>query len=1229
MKLSFLFCVYYFIILNTLLLTGLIGYGDDTGVFDIPLRILSGALTANGDFPLWYPQAGDGFPQWSLEYTPWVANPMGTALGVWRAYDHMTFAVENAIWRTVGFLGAYLFARLWGVVPVGAIAVAAIYVGSGTMSRASIAFATLIGQMVAPWVLVGGSLAIHAPSWPRVVRAGAVLGLVLGCLVWFAYPGTWVSAPVVSGPLLIALAATQHKGLRKLAVAVGIAAAVALSLAAPLVSETISGSAGQVSPTYRAVESWMLVGHVRAVDLMGILLVNPSYILDGASDALQPLYAGTLPPLMLLATVGGLPHVSRRVMIALSLASALILANSQNWTLWDHPLFRDLSPPSSLLAALDAMTLPAVVLLPTCLVSLAWRSPFPLRTVDRAMLLGAAWVALIATDNPFSNLLRFHVPPFNLVRHNMLFFWLVALVLATVAWRRLDVVLAWLPDTSARPPTSHAGDTAQEAPGTARDGVLAVRNFASRFGVVGVGMLAIVALVGISTGDAKGTTDHAFVGLPQLAWQVAIVIMALTTIGVMAQTSRKTGTLDTAWLLKANALGAVGLALIAALIAAFARSRGVVYPRIPLTDTTELLIDLLHVVLVLVGAVVIFRTVRDRAVARVLVACLMVLDAAVATSRYYSDSERISPPHAGWPFTWEVIAHGKAESLFLPDRGDGSRKDHFWQPFTGSFRPPPTVNRLRVDWGDAYEVWVHFPTHWSVAPGNPSVSVTREALNQLVTATATKRQPTWGVSAANTGGRAFKVAPASTVDPRAIQHNACDGPVATGATDDVSSAGRVTRLLATTVDVTFTADCDRLLVFTDSWAPGWSATIDGTPTPVLLINDAIRGVMVPTGTHALSWHYRPRFLGPLLALLATGLAVSGILITAPWWARRITLRLPSWVEQLLSFDPAPITPALIPTLATPTAELVTSLPHAEVETPPDRPAVADTTWPRVARTALPLVGIAGLVTLSLVAYDASIDGPAEQFRLFLLRSLLAGLWAWVVVAGWTGYRSLVGPALTLLVMLPPTGLQLARHLDPITRGAPVVTVVTDFRVGTWRDEWEVTGSSNAKVSETPDGIMLRSDGAMASAIAHDISDVGPTLWPWWRRPLGTPRAEIVITWTGRISRNGPYYSIAKLGRLTIQAISGGLLVTAPTLGGDVKGDFVATDAGSGNTATWTIISRPEGSSFAIDGRVAWEGGPPGTAERVTLGDPSRDPEHGGTMTITSASVGQRVTFRDP
>jgi len=55
-------------------------------------------------------------------------------------------------------------------------------------------------------------------------------------------------------------------------------------------------------------------------------------------------------------------------------------------------------------------------------------------------------------------------------------------------------------------------------------------------------------------------------------------------------------------------------------------------------------------------------------------------------------------------------------------------------------------------------------------------------------------------------------------------------------------------------------------VLTDQDYPGWEATVDGTPTPILRANYAFRAVRVPAGTSIVEFQYRPRsvWLGGLI-----------------------------------------------------------------------------------------------------------------------------------------------------------------------------------------------------------------------------------------------------------------------------------------------------------------------------------------------------------------------------
>jgi uncharacterized membrane protein YfhO len=63
------------------------------------------------------------------------------------------------------------------------------------------------------------------------------------------------------------------------------------------------------------------------------------------------------------------------------------------------------------------------------------------------------------------------------------------------------------------------------------------------------------------------------------------------------------------------------------------------------------------------------------------------------------------------------------------------------------------------------------------------------------------------------------------------------------------------------------------VVLADAFDPGWRATVDGEPAPLLRANVAFRAVAVPAGRHVVEMVYRPRavILGLALTLLTLAL----------------------------------------------------------------------------------------------------------------------------------------------------------------------------------------------------------------------------------------------------------------------------------------------------------------------------------------------------------------------
>jgi uncharacterized membrane protein YfhO len=95
--------------------------------------------------------------------------------------------------------------------------------------------------------------------------------------------------------------------------------------------------------------------------------------------------------------------------------------------------------------------------------------------------------------------------------------------------------------------------------------------------------------------------------------------------------------------------------------------------------------------------------------------------------------------------------------------------------------------------------------------------------------------------------------------------------------------GSATLLHHDSQQVRVSADCNRpcLVVLTDLDYPGWKATVDGQPSPIVTANLLYRGVVIPAGQHEIVHRYHPVALvrgaqlgGALLAALLCALLLA-------------------------------------------------------------------------------------------------------------------------------------------------------------------------------------------------------------------------------------------------------------------------------------------------------------------------------------------------------------------
>jgi hypothetical protein len=133
--------------------------------------------------------------------------------------------------------------------------------------------------------------------------------------------------------------------------------------------------------------------------------------------------------------------------------------------------------------------------------------------------------------------------------------------------------------------------------------------------------------------------------------------------------------------------------------------------------------------------------------------------------------------------------------------------------------------------------------------------------------------------------RVFAVATARVLDGRAAQAALVD-PAFDPRREAVLSAGtsisggsgsrtesRLVEHAPDRVQADVDTDVPAYLVVVDAWAPGWRASVDGVPAPVVRANLAFRAVPVSPGHHRVELRYRPRSV-------RDGLVVSGLAVLA-------------------------------------------------------------------------------------------------------------------------------------------------------------------------------------------------------------------------------------------------------------------------------------------------------------------------------------------------------------
>lgn len=122
---------------------------------------------------------------------------------------------------------------------------------------------------------------------------------------------------------------------------------------------------------------------------------------------------------------------------------------------------------------------------------------------------------------------------------------------------------------------------------------------------------------------------------------------------------------------------------------------------------------------------------------------------------------------------------------------------------------------------------------------------------------------------------------APTFEPKGEALLQCPAPLEWPSTERTASTGpgtvQLTHYAPTRIEADVNARTDSVLVLNDAFYPGWTATVDDQPEPILQANGLVRAVRVPSGTHRVTFTYVPPFFWAscLVALIALALVFIG------------------------------------------------------------------------------------------------------------------------------------------------------------------------------------------------------------------------------------------------------------------------------------------------------------------------------------------------------------------
>jgi len=737
-------------------------------------------------------------------------SPIGFLVGAIAPYNLFSWAVEGLLWNLLCLGGTFAFARRHVSSPFTAAAIAMTYSASGLMVGSVPTIGTTRAFQIGPWAFVAIDTLVRATS-PSLVS------WLRGTTIFAVTGMLWITSGYpgiwLTAPVLGApYALMASRGRAGTLFATGTAATIGGLLSLGMCSLLIDGTLN--APFFGEPGARPAFspadGALEFRSLIHTFLANPGY-LRNLSDGHEPLYMGS------------------GVFIGLFLVWRLTNSFFLNFALFLSTILFSLH--TLIVGNIDGW--PLILFGLACLASI----PDTLRMhtyTDVIFVVQAIFSLVLASRNVIGDFFRAFIPPFTMIRWNNWYLWISILCITVYSWRNIEAKLYSIP---------------WGTPIATRHSVF---NMVSKINFYTLISAVVSLCYGIYLLRSITNTDYNYIHKLSYYYIDYLAIIYFTFCLIFIIISKKRFLLSPFLLFFLFIL----IPLVIGLTTDFLFSIENQSHRIGIEISTNffLLWDIIQIVVISVTSVILvayFRHKMTISSALALVATGVALDMSLASPRilshtYYLRAGQIDRPtliDRSFSFT------GNERQANESTMSTGSSLYNAFKKSPDQLKTPGTQPQMEMyDVGagspSPFGQFVWFPKQWSSALPNGRESQDLDSLAELP-------------------GQPWPPAGAST-----ISSPTCDDARPS------EPSGRISKLLPDRVIATIQADCARLVVLMDTWAPGWSVSVDGQPTLPIRVNGVLRGVEVPAGDHTIMWFYRP-----VHWTLIVSVTVSSLLIT--------------------------------------------------------------------------------------------------------------------------------------------------------------------------------------------------------------------------------------------------------------------------------------------------------------------------------------------------------------